>query len=383
MPASVAPARAMREPRGRWIAGVCTGLAAHLSWPLPLVRMGFLVLAIANGLGIILYLALWAVLPLRREGEEPEAREADVLRMLAFGAVIVALGALVYAWGWGTFRASVAPVLVVGLGVALLWQQAGRPLGRSPGYQWFAAIVGIVLVAFGMGLVIVGQVGWQQGIQAVSIMLLVIGGLALLASPWLVRTYRDLVNERSARIREQERTEIATKVHDSVLQTLTLVQRNSDDPAEVRRLARAEERRLRSWLYEPIGPAHQTLSAALEGAGARVEDEYGVCVDVVVVGDAPLTATVAALVGAGTEAMVNAAKHSGDQAQISVYCEVSHDAAEVFVRDRGPGFDPTAVPADRQGIRESIEGRMARAGGSAEIGTGANGTEWRLAVGLS
>ncbi len=142
MPASVAPARAMREPRGRWIAGVCTGLAAHLSWPLPLVRMGFLVLAIANGLGIILYLALWAVLPLRREGEEPEAREADVLRMLAFGAVIVALGALVYAWGWGTFRASVAPVLVVGLGVALLWQQAGRPLGRSPGYQWFAAIVG-------------------------------------------------------------------------------------------------------------------------------------------------------------------------------------------------------------------------------------------------
>lgn len=220
---AAAPPRAMRDARGRWIAGVCTGLSQHLGWPLPLVRLGFLVLAIANGLGIILYLALWAVLPLRRGDEEPEAREADLLRMLGFGAVIIALAALAYAWGWGVFRSSVAPLLVVGLGVALLWQQAGRPVARVGGYQWFAAIVGTVLVALGVGLVIVGQVGWQQGVQALSILLLVIGGLALLASPWLVRTYRDLIDERSARIREQERTDIATQVHDSVLQTLSLI----------------------------------------------------------------------------------------------------------------------------------------------------------------
>lgn len=251
-----------------------TGLSAHLGWPLPLVRMGFLVLALANGLGIILYLALWAVLPLRREQEEPEAREADVLRMLGFGAVIVAVAALAYAWGWGTFRGSVAPLLVAGLGIALLWQQAARPDGRVRGYQWFAAVVGIILVGLAIWLLIAGQVGWQQGVQAISVMLLVVGGFALLASPWLVRTYRDLVAERSALIREQERTDIATKVHDSVLQTLTLVQRNADDPAEVRRLARAEERRLRSWLYEPVPVAHDDLSGALQAAAARIEDEY-------------------------------------------------------------------------------------------------------------
>ena len=379
---AAAPPRATRDPQGRWIAGVGTGLAAHLGWPLPLVRMGFLVLALANGLGVILYLALWAVLPLRREREEPGAREADVLRMLGFGAVIVAVAALAYAWGWGTFRGSVAPLLVAGLGGALLWQQAARPDGRVRGYQWFAAIVGIVLVGLAVWLLIAGQVGWQQGLQAVSVMLLVVGGMALLASPWLVRTYRDLVAERSALIREQERTDIATKVHDSVLQTLTLVQRNADDPAEVRRLARAEERRLRSWLYEPVAVAHADLQGALQVAAARVEDEYGVQVDLVTVGDASLTPPVEALVGAAAEAMVNAAKHSTAGAPISVYCEVGATSVDLFVRDRGPGFDLAAIPDDRHGISESIRGRMHRVNGHAGLATSDAGTEWRLAVDL-
>lgn len=373
-------ARATRDPHGRWVAGVGTGLSEHLGWPLPLVRMTFLVLALANGLGIILYLALWAVLPLRREREEPEAREADVLRMLGFGAVIVAVAALAYAWGWGTFRSSVAPLLVAGLGVALLWQQAARPDGRVRGYQWFAAVVGIVLVGLAIWLLIVGQVGWRQGLQAVSVMLLVFGGLALVASPWLVRTYRDLVAERRALIREQERTDIAAKVHDSVLQTLTLVQRNADDPAEVRRLARAEERRLRSWLYDPEAVVHADLGGALKAAAARVEDEYGVTVDLVVVGEAPLSPAVEALVGAGTEAMINAAKYTASGTPISVYCEVAPDSAQLFVRDRGPGFEPESVADDRHGIAESIRGRMRRVDGTADLSTSAAGTEWRLTV---
>ena len=152
-----------------------------------LVRVGFLVLAIANGIGIILYLALWAVLPLRREDEEPRAREADLLRMLGFGAVIIALAVLVYGLGWGTFRESVAPLLVVGLGVALVWRQSGHLQAGAAGFQWFAAVVGTLLVALGIGFVIVGQVGWRQGAQAIAVLLLVIGGLALLASPWLLR----------------------------------------------------------------------------------------------------------------------------------------------------------------------------------------------------
>lgn len=372
--------RATRDPRGRWIAGVSTGLSEHLGWPVALVRVGFLVLAIANGIGIILYLALWAVLPLRREDEEPRAREADLLRMLGFGAVIIALAVLAYGLGWGTFRESVAPLLVVGLGVALVWRQAGHLQAGAAGFQWFAAVVGTLLVALGIGFVIVGQVGWRQGAQAIAVLLLVIGGLALLASPWLLRVYRDLVDERSARIREQERTEIATQVHDSVLQTLTLIQRGADDPGEVRRLARAEERRLRSWLYTPEETADATVASAIRRAAARIEDEYGATVEVIVVGDAPLSPGSEALVGAGAEAMVNAAKHAGDDAAISVYCEVSDSAAELFVRDRGRGFDPGSVSPDRHGIRDSIQGRLSRTGGTAQLATGDTGTEWRMEV---
>lgn len=380
MPSPAAPVtRALREPQGRWIAGVSTGLSQHLGWPLPLIRMGFLVLAIANGLGVLLYLALWAVLPLRRE-EEPETREADLLRMLGFGAVLIALAALAYAWGWGTFRASVAPLLVVGLGVALLWKQGADTGGRRRGYQWVAAVVGILLVALGGALVLAGQVGWQQAARAASVLLLILGGCALLVSPWLVRLYRDLVAERRALIREQERTDIAGKVHDSVLQTLALVQRNADDPAEVRRLARIEERRLRSWLYSPVRHEHETVEAALRAAAARVEDEYGATVDLVVVGDAALVGGLPSLVQAGSEAMVNAAKHAGDGGPISVYCEVGGERVELFVRDRGGGFDLASVPSDRHGISESIVGRLERVGGESRMASTDGGTEWRLVV---
>lgn len=182
------PPKAHREATGRWIGGVCTGLSAHLGWPLPLLRVGMLVLALANGIGVILYLALWAVLPLRRE--DPDSPQNDVQRMLAFGALVLGLAAVAYAWSWGTFRTWVAPVLVIGLGAAIVWQQSGRTALRDRRYQLLVAAGGAVLVVAGAALVLAGQVGWEQGLQALAIVLLIVGGVALVVSPWLVRIYR-------------------------------------------------------------------------------------------------------------------------------------------------------------------------------------------------
>jgi signal transduction histidine kinase len=194
-------------------------------------------------------------------------------------------------------------------------------------------------------------------------------GIALVSGPWWVRMARDLAAERNARIREQERAEVAAHVHDSVLHTLTLIQRHVDDPREVSRLARAQERELRGWLYRPTGgdqAAARQLGAALEATAAEVEDAHGVTIEVVVVGDCPVDDRLVAVRDAAREALVNAAKYAAG-APISVYAEVEPEQVTVFVRDRGPGFDQGAVPEDRLGLRQSVVGRMARHGGRATV----------------
>jgi signal transduction histidine kinase len=188
----------------------------------------------------------------------------------------------------------------------------------------------------------------------------------------------DLRDERRERIRSQERAEVAAHVHDSVLQTLALIQKAADDPREVSRLARSQERELRGWLYRPATHSGGQFAAALESAAAEVEEAHRVAVEVVVVGDCPVDARAGALVAAAREAMVNAAKHAG-VAQVQVYAEVEADRLAVFVRDRGAGFDPTQVPADRLGLAQSVVGRMERNGGTAQVRSEpGSGTEVRL-----
>ena len=373
----------MREPQGRWVAGVCTGLAENLGWPLALVRMTFLVLALANGLGVIAYLAFWAVLPLRRD--QPRDRNRDFLRMMAFGVFTVALAIIAYAWGWGIFRNYAAPLLVLGVGLALLWQQWSANGHEAPEgvLRWLRPLLGVGLVAAGVIALLVGEVGWIQGVRALVVILLLAGGAALLALPWLVGMFRDLERERSERIHERARAELAAQVHDSVLQTLTLIQANAHDSDQVMRLARREERRLRSWLYAPVGDERGSLAAALQHVAARVEHDHGATIDVVQVGDAVLDEHLEVLVAATGEAMVNAAKHAGPSAAVSVYCEVDGGAVEVFVRDRGPGFDLVSVPADRHGVRDSIIARVQRIGGTAEVVSSASGTEVRLSCAVA
>ena len=208
---------------------------------------------------------------------------------------------------------------------------------------------------------------------------LVLAGLAVVLAPWLYRSRTALSEARAEKVVADARADMAAHLHDSVLQTLALIQRQADDPKAVQQLARRQERELRGWLY---GEQHadKTLKAALTTAAAEVEDERGVPIEVVVVGDCEVTESLVALVRAAREALVNAAKHSG-AGKIDVYAEVDENTVEVFVRDRGAGFDLDGVDDDRLGVKHSIIDRMSRHGGSARIRTApGEGTEVRLEI---
>jgi signal transduction histidine kinase len=209
---------------------------------------------------------------------------------------------------------------------------------------------------------------------------LALAGLVLALAPVLWRLAGQLREERIARIREQERAEVAAIVHDQVLHTLALIQRHAGDPGSVVRLARGQERTLRGWLYRPAASPSERFAAALEQVAGEVEDAYGITVETVVVGDAGHDERVAALVAATREALVNAARHAR-VGTVSLYAEVEDDALTVFVRDRGAGFDMSSVDEDRHGIRGSIIGRMKRHGGSAQVrSTPGEGTEVELSI---
>jgi signal transduction histidine kinase len=383
------------------VAGVCVGLAEHLHIKVWIVRATFVILTFAGGIGLVLYTALWAVLPLD-VGDSPAdpaaARSSDTARLLALAAVAVGIALLLTALGVNIFRGAVIPVIVAVFGAALIWRQtdderrddwsaaAGRAASQTVGTTAAAGrwriVIGTSLVALALVAVLATNTSPAATAQAVAIALLLLGGVALVAFPWLYRIWRQQNEQRHELIRSEERAEVAAHVHDSVLQTLTLIQRYADDPNEVLRLARAEERALRSWLYTPTGDPDRTFAAALTRDASEVEAAYDVSIDVVTVGDAVLDAKLGALTAATREAMLNAARHGGGQ--ISVYAELTSTGAEVFVRDRGVGFDPAAIPDDRHGVRESMIGRMERNGGSATIrSTPGVGTEVHLQLPLS
>lgn len=378
-----APVRRLyRNSEGRVLAGVARGLADHLGVDAVAVRVAFVVLAAAGGAGIAAYGLFWVFAPQSPFGpERPANRERDLTMVLALGSLTVGGLLLLSALGLGLRPGLAVPLFAVGVGVVILWRQADddsrarwrQATGTSRLSGAARAAGGITLVGIGAVAILVGQVrggGTTGGIIAAVV---VVAGLALVSGPWWVRMARDLTAERNARIREQERAEVAAHVHDSVLHTLTLIQRHVDDPREVTRLARAQERELRGWLYRPrpgnrgAGTTMVTsLSVELERMVAEVEDAHGVAVELVVVGDCPLGDRLVPLRDAAREALVNAAKYAPGTA-ISLYAEVEPDQVTAFVRDRGPGFDPDAVPADRLGLRQSVVGRMTRHGGTALV----------------
>jgi signal transduction histidine kinase len=375
--------RLERRADQRLVGGVCAGLAEHLGIEVIVVRVAFAVL-IAAGVGVVAYVALWLLVPQR---EEP-AGHRNVGQLLAYGALVGGLS--LFTWGAGALNWAVWPVVAGGVGVGIIWQQADperrQRWVRGTQAVWLRSIIGTLLVAGGLIAFLAQKIQPGEAGQVLLGSTVVLAGVAVVAAPWLLRMWRELDTERRERIRSQERAEVAAHVHDSVLHTLTLIQRNANDPREVQRLARSQERDLRAWLYEPKADAAQDLAAAVRKAAAEVEDHHGLPIEVVCVGDCPLDERLGAMLQAAREAMVNAAKYAdgepGDQGRtssLSVYAEVAGDEVSIFVRDRGKGFDLDTIPEDRMGLRESIIGRMERNGGKAEIRTApGEGTEVRL-----
>ena len=406
------PPRAHRSLDDRIIGGVAGGLARHLGMDAVAVRVTFVVLALLGGLGVVLYAGLWMMLPLAshleqeapgleaatRQGKRaPRTRRLhDVGPLVAVGAVALGLAFL----GSDLVGGSMLfwPLVLAVAGIGVLWWQADEaqrerwtdPAGRvdlvravvgGGGLSSWARLAGgvsLLVLALVLFAVQTGGVGVAQEVLLAG--LLGVAGLGLLVGPWLVRLTGDLSEEREARVRTQERADVAAHLHDSVLQTLALIQKHADDGRTVATLARAQERDLRAWLYGDPGHPETSLAGALKAAAAEVEDAHGVPVEVVTVGDTAVTEQLRPVVLATREAMVNAAKHSGAD-KVDVFAESAGRRTEVFVRDRGHGFDPDAVAADRLGVRNSIVDRMRRHGGTAVVrSTPGEGTEVRLTL---
>ncbi|HET9071470.1 MAG TPA: PspC domain-containing protein [Acidimicrobiales bacterium] len=392
------------------VGGVAAGLAERLGLDPTVVRAAFVVTALASGFGLAAYVVGWLALPVAAGDERPagasiigRARSDTQGLALVVGLVpvlvLLLLGASVLRTPW---LGSVAwPLLISAAGLILVWRngtdadrapirQLGAPLARfgtGPHGTWRRAVlraaVGVVLGTAGVSLIAGGQE--RAVVRPIGGVALVLGAIVVVFGPWWANLARELAQERRARTRAEERAELASRVHDSVLQTLALVQRHADDPQRVRSLARAQERELRAWLFEGRAPGDfdadvATLGDALRQVQSEVEAAHGARVELVVVGDAVLDERVGALVAAAREATVNAAKWSGAPV-VSVYAEAEPEQVSVFVRDRGKGFDRQAVAAHRKGLAESIEGRMARAGGRARVASSpGSGTEVELAV---
>ncbi len=420
------PARALRrDPSRRLIAGVCAGIAGELGVDPLVVRVAFVAGAAAGGVGVVVYALAWLLTPSTdAAAQEPRRRRTGRGAVeVGLGVALLVLAALLALRATGIWFSDALtwPLVLLAGGGALLWRQsvaapatsatapaasatapamsatrpAAAPAPAGSGDAGSAApsarrAQAVSRTGLGVALVVAAGVTFLQATGALgaardALLAVLVAAVVLgvIFVPWIVGLLRSRDEERAARIRSQERAELSAHLHDSVLQTLALVQKRAGDPAAVAALARSQERELRGWLSGRAATpgGERRLVAALEAAAGEVESAHGVRVDVVGVGDTALDDRGEAVVAAAREAMVNAAKFAGG-GPVSVYAEVSDGGAvRVFVRDRGAGFDPAVVPADRRGVRESIAGRMARHGGRAEISSApGEGTEVELVL---
>lgn len=368
------------------VGGVAAGVAVHLGIDPLVVRLAFVVVAFAAGFGVVVYLLLWLLAPVDTAGAPPS--NARVLlprptRQQLLGTGLILAGVLTLLWVTGLWFGWELgwPVSLAAIGFAVLWARStddgrGRwdPASfRSPLEAMISGRASLPRILFGSALIVGGMAVFLAATTSLSAaanvalaVIVTVGGLALLAGPWFWRIASELMEERNSRIRSEARAEMAAHLHDSVLQTLALIQR-SQGPREMASLARTQERELRAWLYGRAPSVRGvTLRDAIDEMAGRIERSNHVRVEAIVVGDLELDEDLRTLVAACSESTLNSAKHSGVE-EVSVYVEVEDGQVSAFIRDEGVGFDPAAAPGDRRGIGDSIVGRMERHGGSAEI----------------
>ncbi len=393
---------ATRDLDRAWVGGVCAGLAANLRVPVLVLRVMFLVLGVFGFYALLIYAAMWLLLPVEQEAEEAAglaANRRSGMRLvdtmpansetglkLAMAVLAVGMALLFSELSWLPSWESLAPIWLSAFGLALVWRQvdAANHRGRISFADWWRPrgiwvlgqiIVGLLSIVAAVTLVSSGvgtPLGAPTRVATVVVAMLTVG---IILAPIWHQTRQALSQAQEARVRADLRADVAAHLHDSVLQTFALIQQQADDPNAVARLARIQERELREWLYGPV-EASGSLGVELRATATEIEAEFPVQVEVVTSGD--VEEGIEPLVAAAAEAMRNAARHSGAD-KIDVFAEVTPEAIEVFVRDRGCGFDPGSIPPDRHGLRDSIEGRMARHEGTAVVRSDPEfGTEVRL-----
>lgn len=379
-----------RHPR--ILAGVCQALATHLGGNVAAWRAGFLLACMFYGLGAGVYIILVLAVPHADPTEHVAPRLAPKLaaptpvrsytppsrKSLLFASLLILTIAAVIALMAGSDSAAstsvVFPVLIFFVGAATAWAQPGDGVAVS----W--TVIGASLATLGSVMMIAQILGWQATLAGVGVGLVMLTAVSVVLAGVFLRNKNQLFVEQARRIRESERANIAAHLHDSVLQTLTLIRARADDPIEVATLARTQEHDLRRYLYSDRGAHGTSLAEEIRTLSNTIEATFHVEIDVVISGDSPPTRTTQALVGATREALTNAAKHGSPK--ISLFADLSTDLCEVFVRDRGTGFTLESIPSDRAGIRDSIYARLQGAGGEAEIRSPlpSGGTEVRMRI---
>ncbi|MBF0816486.1 ATP-binding protein [Microbacterium paludicola] len=368
------------RPHDVVLSGVSTGVARHLGWPVGTVRALFIATTAVWGVGALLYLWLWALVPAEPAPTSATRRVPVAALLLGASALLLFLSIGRYHNGMGPAWVPPATLIPVYLGVGLalaagIWSALVDRRDPARGARHDIA-VRIVATALALAAVPLFLGAADNGRGNFQFMMLVssLGAMVCAAAVWtpnLVARLRELQTARVKSIRDEHRAEMAAHLHDSVLQTLALIQNRAGASSEVGRLARAQERELRAWLYDGDTPADSDLATDLRDYGSALELDYEVVMTVVSAGTSTERAS-GEVAAAAREAMLNAARHAGGE--VSVYIEGSPGSVDVYVRDRGPGFDPQEVPADRLGVRESIIGRLRRIGGSATVTPGAGDT---------
>jgi signal transduction histidine kinase len=380
------------------------GISSRTGVDVTVLRVGLVIFTLLSGIGAAAYVVAWMLLPIAGDSSNIASRALADRRGIGIAALLGSLlGVLLVVASFldaGWLNAVAWPLIITVCGMVLICRNADAEeqenLRRLAGPVlasaatgvkeriWLRALITAVLVA--LGLVVLSVWGGQTDLlPPLGGIALVLAGMAVAFGPWWLRVVRDLVDERQARIRAEERADMAARVHDSVLQTLALIQRRATEPQQVIQLARAQERELRAWLFDGQAPGTingegVTLAAGIRKIQQDIETQHRISVDAVTVGDCELDEDLEAMLAAAREATVNAAKWSGTDT-VSLFAEVEPGSVSVFVRDRGRGFDPETVPGDRRGLAESVRARMARRGGSSAVRSApGEGTEVTLTM---